>query len=706
MRKIQIFIYFGILAITLQSCKINNAFEALEVYNYFKAKKLFEKKVDNKIVAAPYGLSLIYGRNDNPFYNLDSAYKFIYMADSNWTKLNDKQKEKLQKHKVDSLSVEKWKDSIDVKRFEIVNKAQDLNLVIQYIQKHPQSIRLPQAIRLRDSLAFVKANKENTSLAFEEFLQNYPNAEEALVAQNRYEKLLFEERTASNQLEDYRTFVEEHPQSPFVGEAQDSIYFKSTASRTIEAYYNFINQNPENPHINEAWRKLYELYMINYSPERIAEFRIDYPDYPFVDELMMDIELARKTFLPFKSDGAWGFIDLEGNVMIEPQFQSVENFNEGLALVVKEGKVGFIDKSGQVVVPLIYEDAESFQSSLAIVAKDDYYGIIDRTNKVILPLEYDFVGRFYDGLALVANDTAYGYTNKSGEIIIPITLDYAGDFQNGLALVEQNSLKGFINTQGRVVVPIEYKWLEPFQQNGLARAKKDSLFGLINQQSTVVLPFEYDAIGEFSNHLALVAKEGKYGYVNDSAQLKVESNFDFRRDALNWGKFEGNYAKYMLKEKFGIIDTSGKRVFPAIFENIGDYNDSNYIAVKKNGKWGYTNQELSLVIPYQYNFAESFVDTLAKVKLENYWGLIDKEGEQLLENEFDDIQITSFGFIVEKDGLKGILNPLFQEIIPFLYDKIELFSEDILLLEKGESLGYYKISETKYIGIDSGDKND
>ena len=57
------------MAITLQSCKINSAFEALEVYNYFKAKKLFEKKVDNKIVAAPYGLSLIYGRNDNPFYN-------------------------------------------------------------------------------------------------------------------------------------------------------------------------------------------------------------------------------------------------------------------------------------------------------------------------------------------------------------------------------------------------------------------------------------------------------------------------------------------------------------------------------------------------------------------------------------------------------------------------------------------------------------
>jgi hypothetical protein len=699
MRKIQIFIYFLLVTITLQSCKVNRAYKALEVYNYFKAKKLFEPRVDNNIVAAPFGLSLIYGRKDNPFYNLDSAYKFVYRADSNYSKLSERKLQKLNKLGIDSLRIHRWKDSIDVKQFEQVVKANKLELAIDYIEKHPSSIRMELAVRLRDSLAFNKAGNENTSKAFKHFLSNYPNAEEAYQAQNRYDNLLYQEQTASNQLDDYRAFVNSYPDSPYLREAQDSVYRKATANRNIEVYYQFIQQNPDNPNVNEAWRNLYKLYMIDYSLERIAEFRIDYPDYPFVDDLMMDIELASKQFLPIKVDSLWGFIDTLGALMIKAEYNSVEPYQEGLALVVQAGKVGFINKSGEEVIPIIYDDAESFESSLTIVSKADVYGIIDRTNKVVLPLKYEYVGRFNDGLAIVANDTAYGYVNQSGEVVIPITLDYAGDFSQGLAIIEQQGKKGVINTQGRLVVPIEYNWLEPFQSNGLARAKKDSLYGLIDRQAAVVLPFKYDAIGEFSEGLALVANEEQYGYVNDSAQWIIESKFDFRRDALNWGKFDYSYAKYMLKEKFGIIDTSGHRVFPAIFENIGSYNDSSLIAIKKRGKWGFTNQDLNLIIPYQYDFAETFVHGVAKVKLNGLWGLINKEGDWLVKAEYDNIQIYRFGYLLKKADKMGMLDFSLEEAIPLLYDEIQIYNESFLTLEKIDSYVYYHISDGEIIHL-------
>ncbi|MEX2380200.1 MAG: WG repeat-containing protein, partial [Vicingaceae bacterium] len=480
---------------------------------------------------------------------------------------------------------------------------------------------------------------------------------------------------------------------------QDSVYHKSTAARSIQAYYQFIQHNSDNPNVSEAWRNLYKLYMIDYSPARIAEFRIDYPDYPFVEDLMMDIELASKHFLPIKMDSLWGFIDTEGNLMIEAQYSSVEPFNEGLALVVKNGKLGFINKSADVVIPIIYDDAESFESSLAIVAKEDDYGIVDRTNKVVLPLKYEYVGKFYDGLAIVANDTAYGYVNQSGEVVIPLTLEYAGDFDQGLALVEQDGKKGVINTQGRTVVPMEYNWLESFQDNGLARAKKDSLYGLIDRQAAVVLPFEYDAIGTFSDGMALVANGGQYGYINDSAHWVIDPKFDFRRDALNWGSFDGAYAKYMLKEKFGIIDTVGNRIFPAIFENIGNYNDSSLIAVKRRGKWGFANQEVSLAIPYQFEFAETFVHGVAKVKLNGFWGLINKEGDWLLEAEYDDIQILDFGYLLKKEDKMGVSFLNLEEAIPLEYDEIRIYNEEFLTLENDDNFGYYHIPEGKIIHL-------
>jgi hypothetical protein len=56
-------------------------------------------------------------------------------------------------------------------------------------------------------------------------------------------------------------------------------------------------------------------------------------------------------FRIFKN-GKFGFIDRSGKVVIEPQFDWVEDFSEGLALVSSNGTKGFIDKAGKwVLVP-------------------------------------------------------------------------------------------------------------------------------------------------------------------------------------------------------------------------------------------------------------------------------------------------------------------------------------------------------------------
>jgi len=46
----------------------------------------------------------------------------------------------------------------------------------------------------------------------------------------------------------------------------------------------------------------------------------------------------------------YGFIDKNGKVVIEPQFDNVEDFSEGLEQVKKDGKEGYIDKIGKVVI--------------------------------------------------------------------------------------------------------------------------------------------------------------------------------------------------------------------------------------------------------------------------------------------------------------------------------------------------------------------
>ncbi len=52
----------------------------------------------------------------------------------------------------------------------------------------------------------------------------------------------------------------------------------------------------------------------------------------------------------------FGYIDMTGTMVIEPQFDIANPFSEGLAAVVGDNYLwGFIDKTGTVVIPTQYE---------------------------------------------------------------------------------------------------------------------------------------------------------------------------------------------------------------------------------------------------------------------------------------------------------------------------------------------------------------
>ncbi|EIA4394558.1 WG repeat-containing protein, partial [Campylobacter coli] len=59
-----------------------------------------------------------------------------------------------------------------------------------------------------------------------------------------------------------------------------------------------------------------------------------------------------------KLNGKYGFIDKNGEFAIEPKFDYVWSFWEGLAGVKLNGKWGFIDKSGKIVIEPIFDDID------------------------------------------------------------------------------------------------------------------------------------------------------------------------------------------------------------------------------------------------------------------------------------------------------------------------------------------------------------
>ena len=94
--------------------------------------------------------------------------------------------------------------------------------------------------------------------------------------------------------------------------------------------------------------------------------------------IFKEVSQSKENMVRIKDENdLYGYIDLERNSFIKPQFENAEFFHCGRALVrdKRNGKYGYIDKSGELVIPYKYVWARTFKDNLAFVVYEDANGI-------------------------------------------------------------------------------------------------------------------------------------------------------------------------------------------------------------------------------------------------------------------------------------------------------------------------------------------
>lgn len=82
---------------------------------------------------------------------------------------------------------------------------------------------------------------------------------------------------------------------------------------------------------------------------------------------------ATKTAMRF------GFVDVRGDVVIEPRFDDAADFDRGVAIVGESGAFGLIDRDGRWVLPPTYTKIQRFEGDFAKAVRRDGSGVwIDR----------------------------------------------------------------------------------------------------------------------------------------------------------------------------------------------------------------------------------------------------------------------------------------------------------------------------------------
>jgi len=128
--------------------------------------------------------------------------------------------------------------------------------------------------------------------------------------------------------------------------------------------------------------------------------------------------------------------------------------NKGVAYKIKYGA---INKDGDEIIEIIYDSIEELDDGGAMISLDGSFGIINSQGKLITPIKYDSIGYFSDNMIQVCMDHKYGFVRAdNGEEVIPPIYDEASDYFNGLSLARLGDKWGVINISGESIMPFDF----------------------------------------------------------------------------------------------------------------------------------------------------------------------------------------------------------------------------------------------------------
>ena len=241
----------------------------------------------------------------------------------------------------------------------------------------------------------------------------------------------------------------------------------------------------------------------------------------------------------------------------------------------------------------------------ARVSEDKPY--IAETIKFINKMRYTDIDGYSTGIISVCDNGKYGFINDHGEPICDIIYDSCVHDESIYLAVKHNGKWAYMKQSGELVTPFMFDNVSPFQDNGYARVGVDGKEGIINLQGEWVVEPKYDRIDYRIQHFPEI----------DQTLVRVTN-----------------------QKKEGIINISGQELIPCKYDSFGlsrmVYSEG-YIPARIDNKWGFITLEDKVAIPFEYDYANEFTDGKARVRLEDEWFYIDKDGNRTECNDDDDL---------------------------------------------------------------------
>jgi hypothetical protein len=108
---------------------------------------------------------------------------------------------------------------------------------------------------------------------------------------------------------------------------------------------------------------------------------------------------------------------------VNPNFEQVTGFNNGIAIVRRADKTGVINKQGQFILPLRYDSIVRLGSSL-IIYQQNQAGIADLKGRVLIEPRFDHLQLLPNNLVIVRDREKWGVLTMDGMPVVPLIYSF------------------------------------------------------------------------------------------------------------------------------------------------------------------------------------------------------------------------------------------------------------------------------------------
>ena len=386
--------------------------------------------------------------------------------------------------------------------------------------------------------------------------------------------------------------------------------------------------------------------------------------------LKYDLELRSKLDLvPQSNDsGLFGYNIKDTDINIIPyQFDEAETILEDYA-IVKKGKYGVINRKNEIILDFVYDSIRMEQKKNDpnkiigfVVSKKWMYGYVNKEGKQVVPCQWEAC-LLSDSFIYCHGDSAKGdclFSYDGTPVLTAKKITPLFSFASFPYLILTENGEGVFDNNLKELVPAKFFSYRKYD----SESENDPLWGIIvrgdpyreydfreyydSSGFSWVLPcYDRDASDAIRERVYSVKVYNYYDYdycedlpvvVLESTLNQFTPNLEAYHDMLHKSLDDediNDAQKETIESRFELITRKGDRISLWPSEMVCQFHEKK-AGVCQKGKWSFIDINGKYLCGFKYDEVWNYFGGTAVVHNENGYGVIDKDGNEIIPCQYD-----------------------------------------------------------------------